>query len=338
MRIAFFQFFPPTIWTPGGGETQLRKTKEVLEKLDVQVELFDIWNPKKDYDIIHVFGSTYQLSDFVVTAKRLGMKVIVSPIIYTDKPYWQWKMWGIINSLLPVPTVYTYRKRIYETADILIAGSKAEAIQLSKNFGIPLTKFRVVYNGVDRKFAEASPELFIKNFGLKDFVLQVSRISNHKGQLRLVEALEGQGIDLVFIGQMDPDDPDYFKQFLKACENRPWVHYLGPVYDQDLLASAYSASKVHALPSFGESCALVNLEAGIAGANVVSLKNPPIYEYLGDDAYYCDPKSISSIRKAVLEAYSAPRNEKLREKLLASFTWDAIAQQLLTIYNEILAS
>lgn len=338
MRLAFFQFFPPTIWTPGGGETQLRKTKEALEKLGVQVELFDIWKPKRDYDIIHIFGSTYQLSDFVVTAKRLGMKVIVSPIIYTGKPYWLWKIWGIIDPLLPVPTVYTYRKRIYETADILIAGSKAEALQLSKNFGIPLTKFRVVYNGVDRKFAEASPELFIKKYGLKDFVLQVSRISNHKGQLRLIEALEGQGIDLVFIGQMDPDDPDYFNQFLRACQSRPWIHYLGPIYDQDLLASAYSASKVHVLPSFGEFPGLVSLEAGLAGTNVVAVKDPPVYEHLGDDAFYCDPKSVSSIRKAVLEAYNAPRNEKLKRRLLSDFTWDAIAQQLLEIYNEILAS
>ncbi|MGB9730375.1 MAG: glycosyltransferase family 4 protein, partial [Thermoprotei archaeon] len=335
-KIAFFQFFPPTIWTPGGGEKQLRKTKEALEKLGVQVELFDIWNPKRDYDIIHVFGSTYQLSDFVVTAKRLGMKVVVSPIIYTDKPYWQWKVWRVIDSLLPVPTVYTYRKRIYESADILIAGSKAEVIQLSKNFKIPPTKFRIVYNGADRRFAEASPEPFIKKYGLKDFVLQVSRISNKKGQIRLIWALENQGLELVFIGQMDPDDPDYFKQFLKECETRPWVHYLGPIYDQDLLASAYSASKVHVLPSFGESAGLVNLEAGLAGTNIVSVKNLPIYEYLGDEAFYCDPRSISSIRKAVLEAYNVPRNERLKERLLANFTWDVIAQQILSIYKEVL--
>jgi len=337
MKVAFFQFFPPTIWTPGGGETQLRKTKEALEKLGVQVELFDIWNPKRDYDIIHIFGSTYQLSDFVVTAKRLGMKVVVSPIIYTDKPSWKWKTWRRIDHFMPVPTVYTYRKRIYEAADVLVSGSRAEADQLHNYFAVSLNKVRIVHNGVDRRFAEASPKLFIKKYNIKDFVLMVSRISNRKGQLRLVEALEGQGINLVFIGQIDPEDPDYFKQFLKVCEGRPWIHYLGYIYDQDLFASAYAASKVHALPSyFGEAPGLVSLEAGLAGTNIVAVKYPPTYEHLGEEAFYCDPKSILSIRKAVLEAYNAPRNEKLKERLLSGFTWDAIAQQILSIYKEIL--
>jgi hypothetical protein len=336
MKVAFFQFFPPTIWTPGGGETQLRKTKEALERLGVQVELFDIWNSKRDYDIIHIFGSTYQLSDFVVTAKRLGMRVVVSSIAYTNKPSWKWKIWRKIDYFMPVPTVYTYRKRIYEAADVLVSGSRAEANQFHSYFAVPLDKIKIIYNGADRKFAEVSPEFFVKKYNVRDFVLMVSRISNHKGQLRLIEALEGQEIDLVFIGQMDPDDPSYFKQFLKVCESRPWIHYLGPIYVQDLLASAYAASKAHALPSFSECSGLVSLEAGLAGTNVVISKDPTTYEYLGDEAFYCDPKSILSIRKAVLEAYNAPRNERLKERLLAGFTWDVIAQQILSVYKEIL--
>lgn len=335
MKVGFFAFFPPTLWTPGGGETQLRKTKEALEKLGVQVELFDIWNPKH-YDILHVFGSTYQLSDFVVTAKRLGMKVVVSPIIYTNKPTWMWKAWSLIDRVLPVPTVYTYRKRIYEAADVLISGSRAEAAQLIANFGVSKEKIRIVHNAADKKFAEASPEPFIKKYGLKDFVLMVGRISNHKGQLRLIKALEGQGIDLVFIGRMDPDDPGYFEQFQQACKERSWVHYLGGFDSQEMLASAYAASKVHALPSFGECPGLVSLEAGLAGANVVAVKNPPVYEHLGDEAFYCNPRSISSIRKAVLKAYNAPRNERLRQRLLNEFTWDKVAQKILAIYRELL--
>ena len=337
MRVGFFAFFPPTIWTPGGGETQLRKTKEALERLGVRVELFDIWHPKKDYDIIHVFGSTYQLSDFVVTAKRLGMKIVVSPIIYTDKPTWMWKAWRLIDHLLPVPTVYTYRKRIYEIANVLLSGSHAEAAQLHAHFAVPREKMRVVHNAADKRFAEASPDLFIKKYGLKDFVLMVGRINSRKGQIRLIQALEGEGIELVFIGRMDPDDPSYFERFQRACKERPWVHYLGGIDNQEMLASAYAAAKVHALPSFGEFPGLVSLEAGLAGANVVAVKDPPVYEHLGDEAFYCNPRSISSIRKAVLEAYNAPRNDKLRKRLLDGFTWEIVAKKILSVYEEIIS-
>lgn len=336
MNIAFFQFFPPTIWTPGGGEVQLAKTKEALEKLGVHVELFDIWNPKKDYDIIHVFGSTYQLSDFVVTAKRLEIKVVVSPIIYTNKPMWKWKVWRQIDRLVPVPTVYTYRQRIYEAADVLLSGSHAEATQLHTNFRVPMKKISVVPNAADKRFAEASADRFVKKFGIKDFVLMSGRISKHKGQLRLIQALMGQGIELVFIGQMDPDDSDYFRQFQQICENETWVHYLGFINNPGMLASAYAAAKVHALPSLGECPGLVSLEAGLAGANVVSVKNPPVYDHLGDEAFYCNPQSISSIRAAVLKAYSTPRNERLRNRLLAGFTWEAVAEKILDVYKQLL--
>ena len=337
MKVAFFQFFPPTLWTPGGGETQLAKTREALLKLGVEVELFDVWSRKRDYDIMHVFGSTYQLSDFVVTAKRLGMKVVVSPIIYTDKPTWKWRIWSRIDRLLPVPTVYTYRQRIYEAADLLLPGSQAEAEQLAANFGIPKEKMHVVHLGVDRELASATPDAFVKQYGLKDFVLQVGRISKRKGQIRLIRALDDTGLEVVFIGQADPDDLKEFERFQELLKTRPRAHYLGPFPSgSPLLASAYAAAKVHALPSFGEFPGLVNLEAGIVGTNVVAGWSQPTFEHLGDDAFYCNPASIPSIREAVLKAYEAPRQKRLRQRILNRFTWDRIAQEILAVYKRIL--
>ncbi|OXT09509.1 hypothetical protein CE561_00660 [Thermoanaerobacterium thermosaccharolyticum] len=335
MKVALFQFFPPTLWTPGGGETQLQKTYEALKRRGIDVELFDVWSRKK-YDIIHVFGSTYQLSDFVVTAKRLGMKVVDMPISYTDKQWYVWSIARFIDKILPYPTLYTYRKRIYESSDVLIAGSNAEKSQLIKNFKIPENKFKVVYNAADAKLADTKPDLFIEKYGLKDFVLMVGRVSNHKGQIRLMKALDGCNLDLVFIGNMDPDDKEYFNEFQNECKKRKWVHYLGFLKnDSDLLSSAYAACKVFALPSLNECSSLVLVEAGLSGSNIVTLKNETEYEYLRDFAYYCDPRSIESIREAVLKAYNAPKNDNLKNRLLKDFTWDAVAEKLERIYNEL---
>src|SRR3982751_5521821 len=114
MKVAYFQFFPPTLWTPGGGEVQLAKTRAAVSRLGVEIELLNTWKPSRDHDILHVFGSTYQLSDFVVTARRLGQRVIVSPIIFTTKPRWTWIAGRAISAVCPIPTIYTYRKRIYD--------------------------------------------------------------------------------------------------------------------------------------------------------------------------------------------------------------------------------
>lgn len=246
------------------------------------MELFDIWSRKK-YDIIHVFGSTYQLSDFAVTAKRLDMKVVVSPISYTLTSPYVWVIARFIDRILPYPTIYSYRKRVYYAAYLTISGSNVEKQQLQRNFKVAEDKFKVVYNAADAKLADTKHDLFYEKYGLKDFVLMVGRISNHKGQIRLMKALDGCNLELVFIENMDPNDKEHFDEFQKECNKRKWVHYLGFFKnDVDLLSSAYAACKVHALPSFEECPGLVSLEAGLAGANIVTLKNKPIFEHLSD--------------------------------------------------------
>ena len=336
MKVAYFQFFPPTLWTPGGGEVQLAKTREELIRRGVSVDLFDVWRPTVDYDILHVFGSTYQLSDFVVTAKRLGQRVVVSPIIYTDKPRWQWIAGRWFDSLSPLPTIYRYRRRIYQSADLLLPGSKAEACQLHQNFGVPWAKMEVVPVGVEDRFLAADPEPFRRKYGLSDFVLMVARISTRKGQRRLIQALAGTNLRLVFIGRADPDDPGYFEDFLKDCEHYPNAQYLGSMpHDSPMLASAYAACRVHALPSLGECPGIASMEAALAGAAVVVGNSAPVVETLGNGAYYCNPNSISEIRSAVIRAFEAPRNTALRDRLAQGFVWSKVGAAIAQVYTSL---
>ncbi|WP_434655856.1 hypothetical protein [Thermoanaerobacterium thermosaccharolyticum] len=63
------------------------------------------------------------------------------------------------------------------------------------------------------KLADTKPDLFIEKNGLKDFVLMVDRINNHKRQIKLMKALDGCNLDLVSIENMDPNDKEYFNEF-----------------------------------------------------------------------------------------------------------------------------
>lgn len=336
MKVGFFLFYPGTLWTPGGGESLVRTLYTALESLGIDVELFDIWNPGR-YDIIHVFGSSYQMSDFVVAAKHNGERVIVSTIAYSVRPPWQWKVWNIVDKCLPVPTAYTYRRRIYNAADVLLPSSLAEAEQLGAHFGISNNKFVVIPFASEERFAKATPDLFVETYNLNDFILMVARINSIKGQIRLMNALDGHDIPIVFIGGSDPQDSAYYGYFLEECRKRPTVHYLGSIpHDSEVLPSAFAAAKVHALASLNEYPGLANIEAGLAGANVVSLKSPIAYEYFGDGAIYCNPRSLSSIRKAVLSAYHTPRNGLLRQRLLSTVTPEIVATKIKSVYVETL--
>jgi DNA-binding ferritin-like protein len=50
-------------------------------------------------------------------------------------------------------------------------------------------------------------------------------------------------------------------------------------------------------------------------------------------AWYCDPRSIESIRAAVLAAFEAPRTEKLREHIRRNCTWERAAERTLEGYR-----
>jgi glycosyltransferase involved in cell wall biosynthesis len=112
-----------------------------------------------------------------------------------------------------------------------------------------------------------------------------------------------------------------------------------PHLPQAELASAYTACRVHALPSWAETCGLVNLEAGACGAAVVAGVLGYECEYLGDLADYCDPADVDSIAAAVRRAWDRrdpARADRLRRRVLDRFTWAETARATFDAYRRVL--
>jgi tetratricopeptide (TPR) repeat protein len=102
-----------------------------------------------------------------------------------------------------------------------------------------------------------------------------------------------------------------------------------------MLASAYAAARVHALPSWYELPGLVSLEAAYNGCNVVVTDNGTARDYLGNDAFYCNPGDEQSICQAVMEAYASDVPSTLRERVM-SHTWDGVGAATLRVYEAVL--
>ncbi|HJZ57249.1 MAG TPA: glycosyltransferase [Gemmataceae bacterium] len=178
----------------------------------------------------------------------------------------------------------------------------------------------------------------MRKYGARDFVLQAGRIEAPKNQLLLAVACKQAGLPLVLIGSCR--QPQYLD----------WVRKYGPddllVIDhlpQEELASAYAAARVHALPSWGETCGLVNLEAAACGTAVVAGTQGYELEYLSDLADYCDPADVNSICSAVQTAWdrhphSAARREQLQQRVLEQFTWERSAEATFQAYCRVLKS
>lgn len=338
MKIVYFLFYPYTLWNRGGGEIQISNTYNTLRKKGIEVNYLDIWNPQRDFDILHIFGSSHNVTELAIAAKEMGKKVINTSISYSVKPQFLWRLFGVLDKFLQVETKYTYRKMLFDVSEKIIVHSDVESIQLMNNMKIKPEKIIKIPIGVNSIYSHASPDLFVEHYGVKDYILQVGRISARKGQLRTIEALGNLGLDIVFIGDYDPADTLTKPIFLERVKNNPRIHHIGYLKgDNEMLASAYAASLLHILPSTNEFPGIVNMEAGLAGTNVISGWSEVAYEYFGDHIDYCDPLSIDSIREAANRAIHRVRSSKFQEFLLRNYAWEEVGESLVALYRAVLA-
>src|SRR5260221_73826 len=95
LKVAFY-VYPTAFQAPGGGEVQLLKTKEYLEKEDgIEIKLLDTWTDKlSSFDLLHVFGSVKDCLPMMEIAKNIGVKIALSTICW-----YSWKSaWGTFGS------------------------------------------------------------------------------------------------------------------------------------------------------------------------------------------------------------------------------------------------
>ena len=352
----------------GGDTIQMLQTKQELEKLGVQVQLGTASRSPnfKDFDLIHIFNWE-QLGPVLTAYGQIltnGSPLVLSTIFWFHTGQWfdeaitRRPIWRLAHTAIgPDHSLKIYEKwqqakfrwgkrgqdlrRLLPILSQLLPNSNIEIKHLEEVLGFngDLKKLStIVPNGVIRELYDPLPEPnqeFWKEYGLKDFVVEVARIQSAKNQLGLIEALYNTSFPIVFIGQPSPYETEYVSRCYELARKRGNVYFLGPM-SAERLASIYVLADVHVLPSWRETPGLASLEAAAAGCRIVSTSNGSAWEYFGDEAWYCDPRDQDSIREAVLTALDSPPSDKLRAHVLEHFTWEAAAKITLDAYHKIL--
>jgi glycosyltransferase involved in cell wall biosynthesis len=208
----------------------------------------------------------------------------------------------------------------------------AEAKLIEKGLGVPKEKIHCIPNGVSERFLSADSTLFQKKYGIKDFILNVGHIGpDRKNVLSLIRALHYIDHPAVIIGQVI-DSREAEMCLKEAKKNKNLLVIDGLDHDSPLLASAYAACKVFALPSKFETPGIAALEAGLAGANIVITPHGGTREYFGNYAEYVNPYSIRSIRTGIENALNVSRTEALKKHIHDNFLWSHIAQKMRDVY------
>ena len=252
--------------------------------------------------------------------------------------YTAWQRWRN-----PTRRVWQLQRNILSNAVVSLPNSKAEAGQIKHDFRLS-SKARqgmtIVPNAIDPSLFQPKPSPsseLMSIAGGREFVLEVGRVSPEKNSLALIEALWSTDIPIVFVGKPAPNSPAYVESCHERARDRGNVHFVEFMPHSEL-PRVYAAAAVHALPSWRETPGLASLEAAASGCRVVTTTEGSASEYFGDDAWYCQPDQISSIRTAVLAALDAPPSASLRERVLREFTWDAAATATLRGYHAALAA
>ena len=156
-------------------------------------------------------------------------------------------------------------------------------------------------------------------YGLSQpFLFYPAQFWAHKNHVTLLHALallrkQGREIDLVFSGS-DKGNRAHCESVTRELGVTPFVHYLGFVPDDDLIALYRQASAL-AYVSFGGPENLPPLEAFALGCPVLASDIPGAREQLGECAIYLDPCSAQNIASACQQVLD---DGGLRARLIAA--------------------
>jgi glycosyltransferase involved in cell wall biosynthesis len=266
--------------------------------------------------------------------------MITSPIFFTQRSAVSIRTALAVERALKrlrsgIWTDYGYTRQICEWSRALLPNTSDEARLIEQGLGIQPEKISVVPNGVRPGFEFGDPALFKKKYGIENFILNVGHIGPaRKNILNLIRALRTIDSPAVIIGKVIGREGELCMR--EAAENKRLLIIPGLENDSELLASAYAACDVFALPSLFETPGIAALEAALAGAKIAITPHGGTREYFGAMAHYANPRSVESIRSAITAALNEKRNDALRLHIKKEYLWSKVAEKTLGVYQKIL--
>jgi len=330
----------------GGLATQAKKTFEACREFGLPVEIYNTWDTLNPQNVaaFHLFSANYEMHYLSQTLCQKHIPQLVSPVFYTRQP--AWKIAGIraVTKFISrfdsgTKSVFDYSCEVMKNAEYIMPNTSDESKQIRRLFKIPEKKITIVPNGVDKKFANANPELFKKEYGDGDIILSVTMLGKErKNGLNMIKALGKIDNPSYIIGSFHTEN-DYGKLCKAELEKYPHIRYIGMFdHDSEMLASAYASAKVFVLPSWLETPGLASMEAALAGSQIVTTPFGGTKDYFKDFAVYVDPYSVDSIAAGIETALNRDKNEqkKMKEFIFNNFLWENAARAYSKIYGKFL--
>ncbi|MEK6579741.1 MAG: glycosyltransferase family 4 protein [Bdellovibrionota bacterium] len=264
-----------------------------------------------------------------------GVEILESPST--------WKKW-LRSKLIGL------KQSVFRQAAGVFSISKFTGAQLESACRVEPSQIHPVYCGVspEKFYPEPASARIIEQYQLhgRRVLLTVSRLQDYKGIDRMLSALRAvikKHPDVVYL--ICGTGPDRSRLEALSLHYRVASHviFTGPV-SGDNLRELYNSSEVFVLLSRTdwyapnvEGFGLVYLEAAACGKPAIGSSHGGVPDAIEDgvSGWIVDPTNDDEIASTVINVLDHPeeirkRGENARERALRSFTWQHVAQRVLT--------
>ena len=235
----------------------------------------------------------------------------------------------------------------YESKRVISCSSSMKW-ELENHFHLPSEKITVIPNAVDisKYEKQIDREAVKRRYGMEPYervVLFVGRLVPQKGVEYLIRAIPlilQQHGNVKFVIAGDGWSKDYLEDLARSVGFIDKIRFLGFISDSELTELTMSAD-VLVVPSVYEPFGIVALEGMAAGVPVVAANVGGLSEIIEHDrtGVLVYPKNFESIAWGVNRVLSDPGYsnwlvQNAKRKVQEAYSWEAVAQRTIEVYEE----
>lgn len=246
-------------------------------------------------------------------------------------------LWGKIKQM----RWYSFigmQKKVARTIARIITVSKSAGADISRDFGIPLDRFKIIPNGIRTDRFYPLPEIKREN---NRIIVTSSADTPLKGLGYLLQAVakiaRTRNIKLVVVGTL-PDNNGGADRIIRELGIGESIVFTGRISNSKFVRQ-YARAALAVVPSVYEGFGLPAGEAMACGLPVVSTTGGALPEVVGDAGILVPPADAGALAKAILSLLDNPqRAQSLGHagymRVHKLFTWQTAAQKTVDAYRE----